>query len=448
MVDLSTKKARTTESLSEPLVMNNIDTSFILNDTIDDSVVTLALQVPEDMHLTAYIIGPKGVNVINIGKISGTKVQIERVGARGADQYRHMFIMGPLKGVLHAYQLIQEHVSQKVASFPAGTCDVTRVVIPNDVVAHVIGRGGHLIKELSVIASIQRIDIQLETEMNRMFNGFYGRSVTVLGEFANRLHAVYLLLRQLVQDRSLPSAWVGESVPVQYPAGGQGGGMNQGFPPQGGMGGPPQQGGMGGYGGGQMGYGGPQAPPRNPGQLGGDTKVDINVPSEKACLGHVIGPKGMFIDEMQRNSGCLIKIDKETPPGMNPNERRVQVSGPGMPQISHAIEMIQAKVEEWKRNYQQAGGQLPMESAAPKSYWDEPAKPQMAPQQQYGAPPQGNYGMPQQQQQQQQYPQQGMGQQQMGQQGMGQQGMGMQQQPQYQQQQYPQQGQMPQQGRM
>jgi hypothetical protein len=89
-----------------------------------------------------------------------------------------------------------------------------------------------------------------------------------------------------------------------------------------------------------------------------------------------------------------------------------------MPQISHAIEMIQAKVEEWKRNYQQAGGQLPMESAAPKSYWDEPAKPQMAPQQQYGAPPQGNYGMPQQQQQQQQYPQQGMGQQQMGQQGI------------------------------
>jgi hypothetical protein len=59
-----------------------------------------------------------------------------------------------------------------------------------------------------------------------------------------------------------------------------------------------------------------------------------------------------------------------------------------MPQISHAIEMIQAKVEEWKRNYQNAGGQLPMESAAPKSYWDEPVKPQMAPQQQYGAPPQ------------------------------------------------------------
>jgi hypothetical protein len=52
--------------------------------------------------------------------------------------------------------------------------------------------------------------------------------------------------------------------------------MNQGYPPQGGMGGPPQ-GGMGGYGGGPMGYGGPQAPPRNPGQLGGDTKVDINV---------------------------------------------------------------------------------------------------------------------------------------------------------------------------
>jgi hypothetical protein len=88
------KKARTTESLSEPLVMNNIDTSFILNDTIDDSVVTLALQVPEDMHLTAYIIGPKGVNVINIGDHLGLILILIKaiIIVRLFSLYQHFYI--------------------------------------------------------------------------------------------------------------------------------------------------------------------------------------------------------------------------------------------------------------------------------------------------------------------------------------------------------------------
>lgn len=79
---------------------------FVLNDAIDDMSVTLALQMPEDMNLMAYIIGSKGINVINIGKSSGTKIQLEKVGARGTDQFRHIFIMGPLKCAVRAYQVI------------------------------------------------------------------------------------------------------------------------------------------------------------------------------------------------------------------------------------------------------------------------------------------------------------------------------------------------------
>ena len=79
---------------------------FVLNDAVDDSSITLALQFPEDMQLMAYIIGSKGINVINIGKSSGTKIQLEKVGARGTDQHRHVFLMGPLKGVLKAYQVM------------------------------------------------------------------------------------------------------------------------------------------------------------------------------------------------------------------------------------------------------------------------------------------------------------------------------------------------------
>lgn len=112
------------------------------------------------------------------------------------------------------------------------------MIVPNEVVAHIIGKGkffipnwtenflncyffldllneskkpfsnqsdpqisgGVLIKELSTIACCQRIDIQQEMEMNRMTHGFYGRSVIISGDFSKRLHVVYLLLRQVNRD--------------------------------------------------------------------------------------------------------------------------------------------------------------------------------------------------------------------------------------------------------
>jgi hypothetical protein len=65
--------------------------------------------------------------------------------------------------------------------------------------------GGVLIKELSSIANIQRIDIQQETELSRMTSGYYGRTVTVSGDFSKRLHVVYLLLRQVNRASGLTS---------------------------------------------------------------------------------------------------------------------------------------------------------------------------------------------------------------------------------------------------
>jgi hypothetical protein len=73
------------------------------------------------------------------------------------------------------------------------------MVVSNDIVAHIIGKGGHLIRELSDMAKVQRIDIQQEGDMNRMLCGYFGRTVTVLGPPASRLYAVYLLLRQASQ---------------------------------------------------------------------------------------------------------------------------------------------------------------------------------------------------------------------------------------------------------
>ena len=74
--------------------------------------------------------------------------------------------------------------------------------------------GGVLIKELSSIANIQRIDIQQETELSRMTSGYYGRTVTVSGEFSRRLHVVYLLLRQVNLKTAVYQVFVTATCPL------------------------------------------------------------------------------------------------------------------------------------------------------------------------------------------------------------------------------------------
>ena len=138
---------------------------------------------------------------------------------------------------------------------------------------------------------------------------------------------------------------------------------------------------MGGRGGGSNGIfpRGPSGPPPSMNQpvYENTMKVDIQVPSDKACLGHIIGPKGSFIGEMQRSSNCQIKIDKEHKEGTNIAERNVAVSGSNMVQICHAIELINTKVDEWRRNLTNNGsGNISNNSSykgpeAPKPYRDE-----------------------------------------------------------------------------
>jgi KH domain len=108
---LSHKKSKSSTTEVTNVAPKDVKTSYILNDAVDEVSITLAIQIPEDMNLIAYIIGAKGINVMNIGKSSGTKIQVEKVSTRGADQYRHIFIMGTLKNVLRAYQVSSSRVT-------------------------------------------------------------------------------------------------------------------------------------------------------------------------------------------------------------------------------------------------------------------------------------------------------------------------------------------------
>lgn len=89
-------------------------------------------------------------------------------------------------------------------------------------------------------------------------------------------------------------------------------------------------------------------------------------------MGHIIGPKGAFIVEMERSTQCSIKIEKDYVEGTNPAERKVTVSGSNMVQISQAVDLVNNKVEEWRRNYSSAGSGSYRAPDDPKPYWDAP----------------------------------------------------------------------------
>lgn len=58
--------------------------------------------------------------------------------------------------------------------------------------------------------------------------------------------------------------------------------------------------------------------------------------------------------------------------GTNPAERKVSVSGSNMVQISQALDLVNNKVDEWRRNYTTGGAGSYRAPDEPKPYWDAP----------------------------------------------------------------------------
>jgi polyribonucleotide nucleotidyltransferase len=63
----------------------------------------------------------------------------------------------------------------------------------------------------------------------------------------------------------------------------------------------------------------------------------------------VIGPHGRTISEIQSLSGCHIQFNK-VQEGQQVAERIVTITGPSQAHTNRAIELISAKVDEWRRN--------------------------------------------------------------------------------------------------
>lgn len=64
----------------------------------------------------------------------------------------------------------------------------------------------------------------------------------------------------------------------------------------------------------------------------------------------LIGPKGSHIDEMQRQTGCSIVIDKTSEVGEE-TLRNITIEGASIGQISMAVDLVTVKVNEWMRTH-------------------------------------------------------------------------------------------------
>lgn len=108
----------------------------------------------------------------------------------------------------------------------------------------------------------------------------------------------------------------------------------------------------------------------------------------------LIGPNGAAIDELQRQYGCTIAIERQEDPG-DPTHRTVTISGASPQHVSMAGETILTRVAQWRHAQAVQGGGA-MAGVLPQSTVDTAQYPGVqTPQVQY-----------QQQQLQQQYQQQ------------------------------------------
>ena len=66
-----------------------------------------------------------------------------------------------------------------------------------------VRKAGKFIKELSVTTKVKRVELQKDRDIYEQHAGYFGRHCQINGEFPNRLHAVYLLLRHVSLESSI-----------------------------------------------------------------------------------------------------------------------------------------------------------------------------------------------------------------------------------------------------
>jgi len=389
--DTHANKISKVESDSEDVLVGKY-----CKDITDQGTVTLCMAIPEDMGLISSIIGKSGSFIIDVHKKSNAKIQVEKARAEpGA--IRCVFLQGNLPEVCLAYQLIHKRMEDKAPSLrAAGAFEVSKIVVPNEFVGRIIGKSGAVVKRIEV-SSHSRMEFQSDNDMLSTFGGYFGRTITISGNYLSRMHGIYLMMRQLLSEKELPETWktsgtIPPLIPSRFsasggppPLPGPHSGMLYGptpgvpHPPPGPMGPPgahynpgapaaPPLPRMNEVMGPPMGMGGNRPPPMPAGGSANrlsnmpvgsagsavanissqrglknePSTVQIKVPSGSVHM--IIGKGGSAIQEMERMTSCSVLVDK-TQTGA---DRLITIQGTSV-NTTRAVELVRHRVQEWEK---------------------------------------------------------------------------------------------------
>jgi hypothetical protein len=174
----------------------------VIRDIYDDDasnesiIMTLAVLIPNDMGLSAYIIGKQGANVADIRRKTKARTQLEqpKLIPPGVTE-RNVFFMGTIRSICEAYQHVFARIISKAETLPAGCLDDLKMVIPTELSALLIGKAGVSIKKIQA-ESGARTHLQSEDEMMQTGH-YYGRVIIISGTLRQRCHAMYLILKNV-----------------------------------------------------------------------------------------------------------------------------------------------------------------------------------------------------------------------------------------------------------
>jgi len=177
----------------------------LLGDEIDQRLATLVILVPGRAHIVGHLIGKGGAEVGRIEREMSVTIKIEAASKMNVQLVeRSVCIIGTVGAATLAQQLVSHKVHEKLLS-EGVQAEVLKMVVPNEIVRHLIGKNGANINRLQNESGAR---IQVEPE-STMPPASVGRTIVLQGAERCRTFAQYLILRQIAEDRNVHSEWAG-----------------------------------------------------------------------------------------------------------------------------------------------------------------------------------------------------------------------------------------------
>ena len=303
----------------------------LIGDEIDERASTLVILVPGRAHIVGHLIGKGGAEVGRIEQKMLVTIKIEAATKLGVQLVeRSVCITGSVGATTQAQQLVSHKVHEKLLS-EGVQAEVLKMVVPNEIVRHLIGKSGSNINRLQNESGAR---IQVEPE-STMTPGSVGRTIVLQGAERCRTLAQYLILRQIAEDRNVHTEWAGRihttggsSSPTMSP--------NAPLSPSGPGGGPQITPGM-------ASSGSVRGPVISPNAPNDEFVAAFSVP--EAAVAFLIGRNGASVTEIQNHTGARVHIARSSNgKEIMMEDRKVTVSGTSRA-VEAARQMIRSRVQ-------------------------------------------------------------------------------------------------------